>query len=162
MKQLTTRWLPHMRVQVMNLYTKVLLLLSVLNCKPIYKVCMQGSGTWLTSLCSVCKFVLIYCSWGAGSEPWGTCVDGVSCLSGGCHSIICLFAHMFFYLLCLGGRSPEAYGGHHVCVCVCVFVCVCFRRKLSRAHSLHPLKIKHWNLQCKLNAILSWNEIGGF
>ena len=114
-----------MRVQVMNLYTKVLLLLSVLNCKPIYKVCMQGSGTWLTSLCSVCKFVLIYCSWGAGSEPWGTCVDGVSCLSGGCHSIICLFAHVFFYLLCLGGRSPEAYGGHHVCVCVCVCLCVC-------------------------------------
>ena len=62
----------------------------------------------------------------------------------------------FFFLLCLGVWSPEAYGSHRV------FVCVCFRRKLSRARSPHPLKIKHWNLQCKLNTILSWNETGGF
>ena len=40
--------------------------------------------------------------------------------------------------------------------------CLCFRRKLSRARSPRPLKIKRWNLQCKLNTILSWNEIGGF
>ena len=41
-------------------------------------------------------------------------------------------------------------------------VCVCFRRKPFRAHSLHPLKIKQWNVHCKLSVILSWNEIGGF
>ena len=47
-------------------------------------------------------------------------------------------------LLCLSGQSPEAYGSHRVfvCVCMCVCVCVCFCRKLSRARSLHPLKIK--------------------
>ena len=41
-------------------------------------------------------------------------------------------------------------------------LCVCLCRKLSRVHSLPPLKIKHRNMQCKLNAILSWNEIGEF
>ena len=63
------------------------------------------------------------------------------------------------HLLCLGGRSPR----HTVVVvCLCVCMCVCFRRKLSRARSPRPLKIKLWNLQCKLNTILSWNESGGF
>ena len=33
--------------------------------------------------------------------------------------------------LCLGGRSPEAYGSRRVCVCVCV--CVCLSVSLSRA-----------------------------
>ena len=49
-------------------------------------------------------------------------------------------------------------GAQRLVVCLCV----CFRRKLSRAHSPRPLKIKRWNLQGKLNTILSWNEIGGF
>ena len=31
-------------------------------------------------------------------------------------------------LLCLGGRSPEAYGSCRVCVSVCVCVCVCLSR----------------------------------
>ena len=48
----------------------------------------------------------------------------------------------------------------HTVVIVCLCVCLCFCRKLSRAPSPHQLKIKHWNVQCKLNAILSWNEIG--
>ena len=41
-------------------------------------------------------------------------------------------------------------------------LCLCVCAKLSRALSPCPLKIKHWNLQCKLNTILSWNKIGGF
>ena len=48
--------------------------------------------------------------------------------------------------------EPEAY----------MCLCVCFCRKLSRARSPRPLKIKHWNMQCKRTTILFWNEIGGF
>ena len=68
------------------------------------------------------------------------------------------FVIIIIILLCLGGWSPEAYGSRRVFVCVCV----CFRRKLSGARSPRLLKIKRWNLQRKLNTILSWNEIGGF
>ena len=46
-------------------------------------------------------------------------------------------------------RPTEAYGSRRV------FVCLCFRRKLSRARSPRPLKIKRLNLQRKLNTILS-------
>ena len=35
---------------------------------------------------------------------------------------VCTVPSWFFVciLLCLGGRSPEAYGSRRVCVCVCV------------------------------------------
>ena len=48
-----------------------------------------------------------------------------------------------------------------VCVCVCVCVCVSFREILF-AFSPQSLNIKDWNVQCKLNAMLSWNRIGEF
>ena len=61
-------------------------------------------------------------------------------------------------LLCLGGQNPEAYTV--VVVCVCKWVGH-FARKLF-AFSLWSLKIKNWNMHCKLNAVLSWNEISKF
>ena len=58
--------------------------------------------------------------------------------------------------LCLGGQSPpEAYGSR----CVCVSVSF---REILFAFSPHSLNIKDWNVQCKLNAMLSWNRIGEF
>ena len=48
-----------------------------------------------------------------------------------------------------------------VIVCVCEWVSESFREIAVRI-SPRALKIKAWNVQCKLNAVLSWNEIGGF
>ena len=58
-------------------------------------------------------------------------------------------------LLCLGGRSLlEAYGSRRVYECV-------IPQDTVRIF-LQSLKIKDWNMQCKLNAMLSWNIIGEF
>ena len=48
-----------------------------------------------------------------------------------------------------------------VVVCVCEWVSVSFREILF-AFSPQSLNIKDWNVQCKLNAMLSWNKIGEF
>ena len=96
-------------------------------------------------VCACAKVLTVFGQWSmvcAVNGLW--CLDVISCILAAC-------------LLCLSGRSPEADGS-----CVCVCVCVCFCRKLSRARSPRPLKIKRWNMQCKLNAILSWNKIGEF
>ena len=56
------------------------------------------------------------------------------------------------------GGAPEAYGSRRVFVSLWV---QSFREKVVRI-SPRALKIKAWNVQCKLNTVLSWNEIGGF
>ena len=50
----------------------------------------------------------------------------------------------------------------HTAIILCLCVCLC--RKPSAAHSLCLLKIKRWNVQCKLitQQLLYWNKIGGF
>ena len=53
--------------------------------------------------------------------------------------------------------APEAYGSHRVCLWVSESFC-----EIAVRISPQALKIKAWNMQCKLNAVLSWNEIGGF
>ena len=51
----------------------------------------------------------------------------------------------------------------HTVVVVCVFVSEWVILRDSCSHIfLRSLKIKAWNVQCKLNAVLSWNEIGEF
>ena len=106
-----------------------------------------------------------------------------------CHTSM-LLTNQIFSFLCLSGQTPKAYGSHRVCVCVCVRACVCACmcvcmcvcvcvcvcmcvcvcvwvcvshsvRQLF-AFSLQLLKIKDWNVQCKLITVLSWNEISGF
>ena len=49
----------------------------------------------------------------------------------------------------------------HTVVVVCVCEWVSFREILF-AFSPWSLNIKGWNVQCKLNAMLSWNRIGEF
>ena len=69
--------------------------------------------------------------------------------------------HMYYtlsdYYASVGGAQRHTVVIMFVCVCMCVST-----KSLSRARSPCPLKIKRWNVQCKLNAILSWNEIWGF
>ena len=71
-----------------------------------------------------------------------------------------LHLHPELLWLCLGGRSPEAYNSRRMCLSVCVFVCVCVCVCMSFMHiSLQRLKTKHWKLQCKCNATISWISI---
>ena len=50
--------------------------------------------------------------------------------------LVCLF-------LCLGGRSPKAYGSRRVCLCVC-----CSAARFSQ----QPQWIKQWKLQCNYSS----------
>ena len=55
------------------------------------------------------------------------------------------------YYASVGWQSPlEAYSSRRTCVCVSVSFC-----KILFTFSLQLLNIKDWNVQCKLNAMLS-------
>ena len=58
-------------------------------------------------------------------------------------------------------RWAESQRHTVVVVCVCEWVNESFH-KIAVRISLWALKIKARNVQCKLNTVLSWNEIGGF
>ena len=59
----------------------------------------------------------------------------------------------------LMGGAIKAYSSHCVCVCVCVCESFC---EIFVCIPLRSLKSKDWNVQSKLNAVLSWKRIGKF
>ena len=56
-------------------------------------------------------------------------------------------------------RWAEPQSWRHMVVTVCGLVSHSVRQLFT---SPWLLKIKAWNMQCKLNTVLVWNEIGGF
>ena len=98
---------------------------------------------------------------------WWISVDGVcktiilehSRNTGGNRALVNYIVTIVHYASVSG--APEAYGSRRVCLFVSKWVSESFCEIAIRI-SPRALKIKAWNVQCKLNAVLSWNEIGEF